>query len=160
MVHQGLAWLTTNEQPDLTILKSLVRKWSATRYSEKELINELEQKTDEHLRRTLNSKQGQWILRQREDHKSEYGMTGVINGSIQRVFVDRMFVENKLRWIIDYKTGTPLTNLDPDTFYKTQIELYKNQLERYQYIAKNIYSEPIKTGLFFTATATFKEVTL
>ena len=65
-------------------------------------------------------------------------MTGVINGSIQRVFVDRMFVENKLRWIIDYKTGTPLTNLDPDTFYKTQIELYKNQLERYQYIAKNI----------------------
>ena len=87
-------------------------------------------------------------------------MTGVINGSIQRVFVDRMFVENKLRWIIDYKTGTPPSDLDPDTFYKTQIELYKNQLERYQYIAKNIYSEPIKTGLFFTATATFKEVTL
>ena len=159
-VHQGLAWLTTNEHPDLKILKSLVRKWSANRYSEKDLINELEQKTDEHLWRTLNSKQGQWILRQREDHKSEYGMTGVINGSIQRVFVDRMFVENKQRWIIDYKTGTPLTNLDPDTFYKAQIELYKNQLERYQYIAKNIYSEPIKTGLFFTATATFKEVTL
>ena len=159
-VHQGLAWLATNEHPDLTILKSLVRKWSANRYSEQELIYELEQKTDEHLWRTLNSKQGQWILRQREDHKSEYGMTGVINGSIQRVFVDRMFVENKLRWIIDYKTGTPLTNRDPDTFHKTQIELYKNQLERYQYIAKNIYSEPIKTGLFFTATATFKEVTL
>ena len=159
-VHQGLAWLTKNEHPDLKILKSLVRKWSANRYSEKDLINELEQKTDEHLRRTLNSKQGQWILRQREDHKSEYGMTGVINGSIQRVFVDRMFVENKLRWIIDYKTGTPLTNRDPDTFYKAQIELYKNQLERYQYIAKNIYSEQIKTGLFFTATATFKEVTL
>ena len=157
-IHQGLAWLTMNEAPDLKILKSLIHKWSANRYSERDLINELKQKTDEHLTRTLNSKQGQWILRQREDHKSEYGMTGIVNGSIQRIFVDRMFVENKLRWIIDYKSSPPSNNLTLDTFYQSQIELYKTQLERYQHIAENIYSEPIRTGLFFTATATFKEV--
>ena len=158
-IHQGLAWLTMNEDPDLKILKSLIHKWSANRYSELDLINELEQKTDEHLTRTLNSNQGQWILRQREDHKSEYGMTGIVNGSIQRIFVDRMFVENKLRWIIDYKSSTPSNNLNLETFYQNQIELYINQLERYRYIAEKIYAEPIRTGLFFTATGTFKEVT-
>ena len=71
-----------------------------------------------------------------------------------------MFIEDGIRWIIDYKSGTPEEAKNEKEFCEEQIARHKHQLKSYHTIASNLYPEKIKTALFFTAIAVFKEVTV
>ena len=93
-----------------------------------------------------------------KDAVSEFGLTGIVDGAIQRVFVDRMFLDDDTRWIIDYKSGQPREGQDIRSFCKEQISRHQTQLLTYKTIASNIYLENIRTGLFFTSSSIFEEV--
>lgn len=65
------------------------------------------------LHTALTSRDGQWVLRRRADAAAELALAGVAAGTqragaggtvVTRV-VDRSFVEDGVRWIIDYKTA-------------------------------------------------------
>jgi len=58
------------------------------------------------LATTLTSADGQWVLRRRPDAAAELALTKVGSGgtAVTRV-VDRSFVEDGVRWVIDYKTA-------------------------------------------------------
>ncbi|MDO8789641.1 MAG: UvrD-helicase domain-containing protein [Sulfuritalea sp.] len=58
------------------------------------------------LATTLTSADGQWVLRRRPDAAAELALTKVgSGGTAETRVVDRSFVENGVRWIIDYKTA-------------------------------------------------------
>lgn len=74
--------------------------------------------------------------------------------------IDRTFIDNGIRWIIDYKSSR-LTNMQNQAdFLILQEEQYRPQLERYADLFKSMEDIPIKTALFFTALPYWHEIEL
>lgn len=96
------------------------------------------------LKQIQHSTRGRWILdNQHLDAYSEYPLTTHANGKIQQIIIDRTFVDNNIRWIIDYKTGSPTDN---------DMEQYHQQLEHYAKIFSTLDTKPIHLGLYFPLT--------
>jgi len=94
---------------------------------------ELEQGTArviEALQSTLRDERGRWLLSPHEDHRSELAVSAVIDGELQHVRIDRTFVENGTRWLIDYKITEQLGG-DPQRFVQMQVEKYRPDMQRY-----------------------------
>ncbi len=95
----------------------------------------------------LNDPKGQWILQAHEESACEYALHTVYNNKPTRIVMDRTFVDNNQRWIIDYKLGVP-----------DEIETYAHQLQHYAQILRQIDKRPIRLGLYFPLTTTWKEL--
>ncbi len=84
------------------------------------------------LQITLASVAGRWVLQSRPDSAAELAVVRLSgecgHENVDTHIVDRCFVENGQRWIIDYKT----TQLDDaDAVLPGHVERYRAQLERY-----------------------------
>ena len=95
-------------------------------------------------------KTAQWILKPHEDHKSEFSISGIVNGDIQNRHIDRTFIdENKVRWIIDYKTGEH-EGANLDHFFSEEKKRYQTQLDVYELLIRQSgETRPIKKALFY-----------
>ena len=83
------------------------------------------------LATTLASDDGRWVLRARPDAGTEMAIARVgAGGTAETRVVDRSFVEDGVRWIIDYKTGGPGAGDDAAGF-AAHAERYRPQLESY-----------------------------
>jgi ATP-dependent helicase/nuclease subunit A len=92
---------------------------------------------------TLSDPQGRWILdKNHEAAQSEYALTTIVNSEIKHFRIDRTFIENGKRWIIDYKTELP--DNDSETKHLQQLQQYAK-----------LFSEPVCLGLYFPRTAKF-----
>lgn len=56
------------------------------------------------LGKVLDDPRAAWILRRRESARNEFEVAAVVAGVVRRVRVDRTWVEDGTRWVIDYKT--------------------------------------------------------
>ena len=71
-------------------------------------------------------------------------------------FVD----SDDVRWIIDYKTGTPTADQTEASFIEAQSQLHTHQLLRYRKLFEAMEQRPIKTALFFTSLPKLVELNL
>ncbi|MEJ2201212.1 MAG: 3'-5' exonuclease, partial [Desulfuromonadaceae bacterium] len=55
------------------------------------------------LKSTLASERGRWILGNREQGDCELELSGLINGRLVHAVIDRTFIDNGIRWIVDYR---------------------------------------------------------
>ncbi len=121
---------------------------------------EITQATDDvltGLRQTLEDTRGRWLLDTQSEARSEYALTGVIDGEVVRVVLDRTFVDEKgQRWIVDYKTGVH-TGADLDTFLDRERLRYTGQLERYARLFSALDPRPIRLGLYFPRLKGWRE---
>ncbi len=62
--------------------------------------------------------------------------------------LDRTFVENDTRWIIDYKTSSH-SGGDLEGFLQNEAKRYHEQLQRYKNAVAITESRPIRTALYF-----------
>lgn len=111
------------------------------------------------LRQTLADARGQWILASHAHAKSEWRLSGVVDGALVHVAIDRTFVdESGTRWIIDYKTGDHL-GADVDAFLDNEVARYREQLESYAALVAKLSSSPmpIKLGLYFPLLGGWRE---
>ncbi len=93
-------------------------------------------RTAEMLVTTLESELGRWVVRQRDDMAAELVLSKVgSGGTAQTRVIDRCFVEDGVRWIVDYKTARIAANVVADTEIEPQLaihaERYREQLEEY-----------------------------
>lgn len=96
----------------------------------------------------LASEQGRWILAPHEDAHCEYAITAVLDGQPRNLVLDRTFIENGTRWIIDYKTSSH-SGSDLEGFLESEANRYREQLQRYAKAMSLTESLPIKTALYF-----------
>jgi ATP-dependent exoDNAse (exonuclease V) beta subunit len=83
------------------------------------------------LATTLASTDGQWVLRPRAESGAELAIAKLgAGGTAETRVVDRSFVEDGVRWIIDYKTADLGPEADPARF-AAHAEGYRAQLESY-----------------------------
>ena len=83
------------------------------------------------LATTLASPDGQWVLRPRADAGAEMAIARVgAGGTAETRVVDRSFVEDGVRWIIDYKTADLGVDVDSARL-AAHAARYRPQLESY-----------------------------
>ena len=98
---------------------------------------------------TLDDQRARRILSPLPEAASELRLTGVIEGAIVHVAVDRTFVDEQgTRWIVDYKTGTHEGG-STEAFLDREQERYRAQLERYATLLHNLDGRPVRMALYF-----------
>lgn len=110
------------------------------------------------LRETLADERGRWILDpHHRDAASELQLTGIVEGRLVSVAIDRTFIDTDgTRWIIDFKTSSPRDE-DVAAFLAEEVDRYRPQLERYAGLARALGPEPVRTALYFPLLAAFRE---
>jgi len=105
----------------------------------------------------LASKQGKWILENHEDARCEYAITAVLDSQPRNMVLDRTFIQDGIRWIIDYKTSSHGGG-DLEGFLDNEASRYREQLQRYKEAMAITETLPIKTALYFPLLDRFYEV--
>ena len=83
------------------------------------------------LETTLASADGQWVLAAHDDGAAELALTKVsLGGTAATRVMDRCFVADGVRWIVDYKTADLGAGAD-DAAFARHAERYRAQLEEY-----------------------------
>ena len=100
------------------------------------------------LGNTVDDERGRWILTRHPSDERELALTTLLNGRVQRYVVDRTFVFEGRRWIIDYKTSAH-TGGDLEGFLDNEQWRYRDQLEGYASVLQSMYSGPVNLGLYF-----------
>ncbi|EKD92171.1 MAG: hypothetical protein ACD_29C00141G0005 [uncultured bacterium] len=101
------------------------------------------------IQKTLSDERGLWILKKHFHAKSEWALSFNQQGSVTQYVLDRSFIENNIRWIIDYKISAPKDNENLLDFLNQQKSIYETQLNQYAYILSHHESHEIKCALYF-----------
>ncbi len=105
------------------------------------------------LRHVLADPRGQWLFDPAHgESASEWALAGVDNGAIVHVSLDRTFVADGVRWIVDFKTSRH-EGADPDAFLAREEERYRPQLERYARLVRALDARPIRLALYYPLVA-------
>ena len=98
----------------------------------------------------LSDEAGRWILADRTEAGTEIPLLVMEEGTVRRRVVDRSFVENDIRWIVDYKSSQPYSAETKAEFLQRQENLYSQQLAAYRdaYIKLNP-TQKVRTALYF-----------
>lgn len=100
------------------------------------------------LGNTVADGRGRWILSRHPRDERELALTTVLNGRVQRYVIDRTFVFEGRRWIIDYKTSAH-SGGDLEGFLDNEQQRYRSQLEGYAGVLQSLESGPVNLGLYF-----------
>ncbi len=104
---------------------------------------------------TLNDHRGSWLLGPREEARSEWRISGLLNGAVVHRIIDRSFVVDGVRWIVDYKTG--IHSGDRAFFLDEEQRRYRPQLEEYARLVSALDPRPIRLGLYFPLMGAWRE---
>jgi ATP-dependent exoDNAse (exonuclease V) beta subunit len=99
---------------------------------------------------------GRWILQAHPEAQNEYSLTGLDGGQLYTIAMDRTFIADGVRWIIDYKTSAH-EGSDPEAFLDNEVVRYKEKMDRYARILKKQEPGPIRIGLYFPLMRGWRE---
>ncbi|MGH9472842.1 MAG: UvrD-helicase domain-containing protein [Terriglobales bacterium] len=100
------------------------------------------------LAAVLADDRGRWILAPHEHEASEQDLAGWTDDGYIHARVDRSFIAEGVRWIIDYKTGVHEGG-DIEAFLRSERSRYQDQLERYARLYRAQDERPLRLALFF-----------
>jgi ATP-dependent helicase/nuclease subunit A len=107
------------------------------------------------VRAALEDPQGRWVLGKHAEARSELKLTLRVGERLEHVRLDRTFVADGTRWIIDFKTSRH-EGSDREAFLASEVERYRPQLDRYAAALATIDSRPVQVGLYFPLLATLR----
>lgn len=90
------------------------------------------------------------------DARSELRLSGIIDGELRNLVIDRSFVADGVRWIIDYKTSVHAGG-GLEEFLESEMERYAPQLQLYLAMARELGPEPVRAALYFPWLREFRE---
>ena len=109
------------------------------------------------LTNAVTHETGRWILAGHRHSACEYALTGMVDGRMVSVKIDRTFVdEHNVRWIIDYKTGTH-SGGSLDEFLDREKLRYQDQMETYKQLMAAKEDREIRVGLYFPGVCGWRE---
>jgi ATP-dependent exoDNAse (exonuclease V) beta subunit len=112
------------------------------------------------LQAALADERGRWLLQAHASAASELRLSGVVNGRVEHIVVDRTFIDaNGERWIVDYKTSLHEGGAREE-FLASEVERYRPQLARYAALLRRYGPEPIRAALYFPLMQEWREVSL
>jgi ATP-dependent helicase/nuclease subunit A len=113
------------------------------------------------LTRTCLDERGRWILSaQHREAASELALTGIADGRLQNVIIDRSFIDaDGTRWVIDFKTSSH-SGGDTEAFLANELARYRAQLLNNSELARALGPEPVRAALYLPLLGAFRELSL
>jgi ATP-dependent exoDNAse (exonuclease V) beta subunit len=108
----------------------------------------------------LADPKGLWILDTHSQAACEQvlGYSSTVAGHGGVSIVDRTFVEDGVRWVIDYKFSAPETGEQTSVFVQRQIGSYQAQLRHYASLYRHMERLTVRCALYFPQIPLFVEV--
>jgi ATP-dependent exoDNAse (exonuclease V) beta subunit len=153
IVLQGLdEW----DEARVRALRPVFQKWLTQQGHESDESIVGGNRVESALVNAITDSKGRWILQAREDAACELAITSRDENAMRNNIVDRTFVEEGKRWVIDYKTGQH-TGGNVDEFIAAKRGEYADQLERYASIFKQDGLE-VRKAIYFVDLNRFEPV--
>lgn len=119
-----------------------------------EEISLAKQKIIRAIKNTLEDSHGRWLLdASHTESASELAITYAQGNQpdikLRENIVDRTFVEDGIRWIIDHKSSEPSADQTISDFIIQETNAYRDQLIRYKNCFAALGEQTIKLGLYF-----------
>jgi ATP-dependent helicase/nuclease subunit A len=101
------------------------------------------------LENVLQSDRARWILSPAAEARSEWAISGVVDGRLFDTIVDRTLVDAEgRRWIVDFKTSEHLGG-SREAFLEEEQRRYSDQMSTYAALVRMREDRPIMLGLYF-----------
>ena len=159
IVHRWLHAFAGNRVPAdpelLADYRPVTRRWLKESGVGDVMIEGIIPRVEAALRSTLTDSKGRWVV-SGAGH-SEMALTGVYEGKIESVILDRVRVDDRVHWIIDYKTSSHEGG-NLAGFLRAETDRYRPQLEKYAAIYAAYAGTKARCALYFPLLQTFLEV--
>ena len=113
------------------------------------LLNSLSDTILSLLKNTKRDKNFEWIFKYRESTEVE----SEFSNSTQTIIVDRLFVEDGVLWIIDFKTSSLHEGENINAFIERQKNAHHGQIENYKGVLEEFFQLPSKSALYCPAAS-------
>ncbi len=146
MTEDGISqWTAERIQQQIPVWQTQFRQQGLISFAETG-ISKLKQAVNA----ILASEPGRWLLdNNHESSACEQTISYRRGGRVRRAVVDRTFIDQGTRWIIDYKSAAHTPEQPFEDFLAQQQQLYHKQLANYAKLFQTMESLPTKTALFF-----------
>lgn len=153
---------TPSAEASIAAREMQFQRWLALHGVPAEHLPQAAARVVEALSAVLGDPRGRWILMARPEDRREYALSSRIAGTggtpatvVHAVF-DRSFIDDGIRWVIDYKTSRHVGG-GREEFLDREVERYRPQLQRYAVIAARLGPEPVRLGLYFPLMRAWRE---
>ena len=144
IAKQGLAvW----PLPRIASLLPAMRHWLRQQGHAESIANDAAVQIERLLAVSLASADGQWVLESHEGADAELALTSLTSDEVKNYIVDRTFIDNGVRWIIDYKTSELPVDASIEVM-QAAAEPHRKQLETYAALFAT-EGFPVKCAIFF-----------
>ncbi|MEE4190425.1 MAG: UvrD-helicase domain-containing protein [Halieaceae bacterium] len=108
----------------------------------------------------LADERGRWLLsRDREDAASELALSRLNpDGSVTDFVIDRTYIHDKQRWVVDYKSSVPDSGVPVEQFVAQEAERYRDQLDGYRELMLAMGEKTVRCALYFTSIPCWHEL--
>ena len=152
IVLQGLEnW----DEARVRSLRTIYAKWLSQQGHESSDGKVGAEQVERGLINAITDPKGRWILQARPQAASELAITRWEVNATHNHIVDRTFIENGERWVIDYKTGQH-SGTDVEAYLAAKRDEYSEQLERYASLFKH-EGLKVRKALYFVDLNRFLE---
>ncbi len=110
------------------------------------------------VRRTLADSRGRWLLDNRHPHSAVESSYWALAGQPRNSIVDRTFVADGVRWVIDYKSSSPAPDQPLADFVSAEVTSYRAQMQRYRQLFSDSAALPVRAALYFPLLGHFQEL--
>jgi hypothetical protein len=108
------------------------------------------------LSRSVADSRGRWLLGDRAEADSELALSGRVDGLVRRIVIDRTFVEEGMRWIVDFKSGVH-EGAGREEFLDNEVDRYRSRMELYARIVRGMDPRPIRIALYYPMFGGWRE---
>jgi ATP-dependent helicase/nuclease subunit A len=131
MGHEGIEqWSVDRWQKERTFYEKRLQQ----SHLPAEAIKQAVETIDISVQQLLVNQTAQWILSSRhQDARQEYALSCYLDQKWVNVILDRTFIDDNIRWIIDYKTASILDSAD------MRLDEYRRQLALYALKGTSIF---------------------
>ena len=156
VVHQSLQRLSMEPLParlDLSAYDSWWRSELLAQGLTPERADEAVERVADSVQNVLSDQIGRWLLSpEREQALSEFPLSSLLpDGRLAEYVIDRTFVADGQRWVVDYKSAMPESGQSLEAFLSSEEASYRAQLDNYARLLAELFGEPVRSALYFTA---------
>ena len=99
------------------------------------------------LSKTQHDNNFEWIFKYRDSTEVE----AEYRNSKHSVVIDRLFIDDGILWIIDFKTASLNKNETIDEFIKRQKDAHQSQIKKYKEVLSDVFNLPCKSAIYCPA---------